>query len=255
MSPPEPAPAAEESMVLPVIVVLMSPLADRRIAPPSPPLELDSISAVVRLIAPFVLVIETLPPLPAPFEKELKSLVVMSPSAERVITPPLPFVEEESSSAWLVLIAPPVLVRVILPPLALPEEVIELVVMSPLAVRAIVPPFPLALLESKVTWLVLIVPPLRVMLPPRVVTGLETVSAPVLLRLKFPLPVDTALEKLRLPLLTRLKLPPLVLMLAGSTNRPLLVKLISPATGVPTDERLPTVIPLRALKLIAPPPL
>jgi hypothetical protein len=81
------------------------------------------------------------------------------------------------------------------PPLA-PALLRSPVLTSPLvAVRLIAPPVPLSRLESRETPLAFMSVPLRVMLPPLVCTGLETVTVPGLLIVKLPPAVDKELEK------------------------------------------------------------
>ena len=129
-------------MVLPVVMMLLGGImllaALREIAPPLPVLVKDSISPALALMAPPRLIKLILPPPESPVES-IKP-VVMSLAASREIAPAMPPVTPvavELSWPAEVLMAPPLLLRLIVPPFKPPEELMSAVVMLPAALRAI----------------------------------------------------------------------------------------------------------------------
>src|SRR4028119_863744 len=124
----------------------MSPLASRVILPPSSELPLE-------LIVPAVIASPALMTMEPPLAPELLRL--------------------PEEMLWLSL------VRVILPPVPFPEEAVLIndVVISPVAVRAIAPPLPLEELVSSVPALVLMLPLLLV----RVISRPGLVMLPVVI--------------------------------------------------------------------------
>src|SRR5919202_5183089 len=123
-------------MVPSVLVRLMSPpLLLRVILPPAPEPEALESKLPVVLIEPGGLVVLMFPPLAVVLPDQDDTLpVVMLPLAERAIAPPLPLTDLELRLPALVVMFPPVLVKVI----ARPKLVILPVVMAWLASRVIV---------------------------------------------------------------------------------------------------------------------
>jgi len=172
--PPPPRPPKELDRRVPVLMLL---LAVREIAPPFPALEVESNVPALVSIVPAVVLMVILPPLTR-FPEAVMALVIMSPAAEKAISPPFPAkVELEFTVPARVSIEPVVLLRVIFPLPKLPEEVMLPVVMLLLAEKAIAPPAPLVEEESM---------PL-IDISPVVITALVSIFPLVLVRVIVPL--------------------------------------------------------------------
>jgi hypothetical protein len=244
--PPPPRPPKELERRVPVLMLL---LAVREIAPPSPALDVESNVPALVSIVPAVVLMVILPPLTR-FPEAVMALVIMSPAAEKAISPPFPAkVELEFTVPARVSIEPVVLLRVIFPLPKLPEEVMLPVVMLLLAEKAIAPPFPDPELES--SWIVLI------MLPPllfRVIVPALPVEPPVVLVRTLPVLISPWAFKTIVPPLAPKACTPKVAAVVSMLPW-LLVMVILPA--VPTEfERAVTsavvILPL-AVRVISPP--
>ena len=92
----------------------------------------------------------------------LRLVVVMLLRALKLILPPLPLIELALISPVIVLIAPLLLVRLIVPPPKEPVARICPVVIFPEACKVVLPPNPVCVLVSMMPRVVLIAPPVLV---------------------------------------------------------------------------------------------